>query len=1652
MRTAIGALAWLVVVALGTCTVVAQPSPPSRQRNAGATLDFAQEQEAVRAAFHQATTVRTPGTSEVAALAAFAELAYIESDEAERDELVKALQGATERASDSASRLLARGWLLQFRAFAAVNGALQTLGESAVLKHPLGASQEARKEALPPARKAVDQAKAAIAQMGKPSDRTVLETANVGLAALIDRMDRRNDQAIERLRPLWSRPARSAREVAVWLAGVRLAADRESAKDKSLGPRLDRLELAITQANAFWSSHPAIAETLQMVVELAAAGNLRARGRQALARLENDKFAPGPLELAKLAWELDDLPAGRRWFIKGVRRHAADTNTSSEEWKDRLQATVDFALVLGNPARRLLVISALLEERDIIPEGSPARRWALSALAQGYAEAGEPRVAAALAKTAAALPVPTKVADLLKTASDPKSLEKPGTEFESTPDLGARARLLEAAFEMRRKQKLPVDDSFVALNLLIAYKIKIGESKDVGRLMDGFLDYMRQTPLPPVSLDEGYDTALGTRKVGLESVAQELEAARLDPAAREVRRFLQDLIRERLRETVALHARSGKSPGEFLYKIDVVATDFILANRPRPALELYTTDALPIMLASGARPMRDGEGDQILESLAKVFTLLGENAIAQHMIRQTKTSTVRATEPADEVCRRLRTAARNSLAAPPPLANPSLTDLVSQLASFPCGDRPSEQQVQAQALPHDTLSSDWGSEEVRLRTISLSPETVAALRSESPARGCRATPASGSDERRRAFLFLLDEARGSALRNEVQEAGLMESLAASYPKESALSIALRRMAIDLLLDRSAAPVERIGQSAECLLLDMVDTGRDEEARSFISFINEKVGRREGEKGAGVLQDRLKPVLRKLPKLRDSTAAGQKTADLADLDRAVSDLKGRPADELRTRVIKIAGLVHALPAPAYQSKRLHELLASAQKAVADTAKPNHEIAGMIALLRAEAELTSGTVANALGFIEQAGKSRTPSGWNDLAAIDLRSRLQMLQQFAQDVASERQKVREEAAQLAKLEKRKAPAGELVSQLQKLVETAAQAHEYQVAVDALRRLARLEVPFEEREGFVARESLPSMTSAVARRCATAIPVTLGANVSPVLGECAVAAVRMAAVAAADKLRRKRERSRDEEDLVNETGGYDLKEVLQVLPPLLTGIASSVQEELGVLLRWFVAERSTRVVAATRGQIEDGAGAEGTAPTALRAWRKARADWLVQEGQYRCGLASGRETEGLFLLFGQADAARLSAEQAWSDLMASMPEGKALPPVPELDVVAIRKSLEADEAILSFAVNGNDVVIWMIRQDAIDLRLTRWDNPQEDVSGLLGQLSGYTAAGTLPPLRMVEARRIYEVLLAPLQDRLSGIHALFIETDATTARVPFAALIASPPPSPTWSVQETWTPDWLARRFAISLIPSMATFALQRIAPYGIPRRILAAGNPVDAPADVSYDNDPCSAALGIPAEVSVRGPAPGAREELDETMRLAGSQGQLLSQRDFVPEGIRRMPLRNFGLVIFATHGEPETYGLPARLVLSPSNPEATAAPTSLSATELMQLEFDADLVILSACSSGLSVGAGLNGLVTGFLRAGARQVIATAWPVGEQVAQVVTLPMVRHYLQNGPKNFDRAMQTALQRMIDTAGSHLRHPYFWAGIFLLGPSYRS
>jgi len=95
----------------------------------------------------------------------------------------------------------------------------------------------------------------------------------------------------------------------------------------------------------------------------------------------------------------------------------------------------------------------------------------------------------------------------------------------------------------------------------------------------------------------------------------------------------------------------------------------------------------------------------------------------------------------------------------------------------------------------------------------------------------------------------------------------------------------------------------------------------------------------------------------------------------------------------------------------------------------------------------------------------------------------------------------------------------------------------------------------------------------------------------------------------------------------------------------------------------------------------------------------------------------------------------------------------------------------------------------------------------------------------------------------------------------------------------------------------------------------------------------------------------------------------------------------------------VVHFATHALADLRQPLASLLVLPAD-DATGRPTYLTAGQVQEWRGDADLVFLSACESAIGpprFAGGMPGLQTAFLRAGARGVIATLWPIEDVLAR-------------------------------------------------------
>jgi len=149
-----------------------------------------------------------------------------------------------------------------------------------------------------------------------------------------------------------------------------------------------------------------------------------------------------------------------------------------------------------------------------------------------------------------------------------------------------------------------------------------------------------------------------------------------------------------------------------------------------------------------------------------------------------------------------------------------------------------------------------------------------------------------------------------------------------------------------------------------------------------------------------------------------------------------------------------------------------------------------------------------------------------------------------------------------------------------------------------------------------------------------------------------------------------------------------------------------------------------------------------------------------------------------------------------------------------------------------------------------------------------------------------------------------------------------------------------------------------------------------------------------------------------------------------------------------LSQYKIIHFATHGfansdHPELSGIVMSLVDEKGNP----LNGFLRLTDIFNLKLAADLVVLSACQTGLGQniqGEGLVGLTRGFMYAGAQRVVVSLWTVDDEGTATLMSSFYQGMLQKGltPAAALRAAQLEMLKQ-----ENWKSPYYWAAFTLQG-----
>ena len=430
---------------------------------------------------------------------------------------------------------------------------------------------------------------------------------------------------------------------------------------------------------------------------------------------------------------------------------------------------------------------------------------------------------------------------------------------------------------------------------------------------------------------------------------------------------------------------------------------------------------------------------------------------------------------------------------------------------------------------------------------------------------------------------------------------------------------------------------------------------------------------------------------------------------------------------------------------------------------------------------------------------------------------------------------------------------------------------------------------------------------------------------------------------------------------------------------------------------------------------------------------------------------------------------------ERAQAAIRKASPHYAALTQPQPIKLNEIQAQLDADTVLLEYSLGEPDQeqsYLWAITRDS----LTSYKLPKgevieksaREVYELLTARStnkkGETASQRQTRISQAEAKlpaaalELSKTILAPVAAQL-GKKRLVIVADGALQYIPFAML-----PDPAAGNNQP-----LVVGHEIVSLPSASTLLFQRKELDGrqpAPKMLAVIADPVFDRTDARFktSDDKAVSQSGLLADTRglehivdesatedrfVIRRLPFTRQEADALLALTPKNSSFKAI-DFQANrtNVLNGDLSQYKYVHFATHGvmDAQRPGL-SSLVLSTVDADGKPQNGFLRANDIYNMKLPAELVVLSACQTGLGKevkGEGLIGLTRGFMYAGARRVVVSLWSVNDKATSDLMTKFYQKMLKQGdrPAAALRAAQIEMWKQ-----KQWQSPYYWAAFVMQG-----
>ena len=201
-----------------------------------------------------------------------------------------------------------------------------------------------------------------------------------------------------------------------------------------------------------------------------------------------------------------------------------------------------------------------------------------------------------------------------------------------------------------------------------------------------------------------------------------------------------------------------------------------------------------------------------------------------------------------------------------------------------------------------------------------------------------------------------------------------------------------------------------------------------------------------------------------------------------------------------------------------------------------------------------------------------------------------------------------------------------------------------------------------------------------------------------------------------------------------------------------------------------------------------------------------------------------------------------------------------------------------------------------------------------------------------------------------------------------------------------------------------------------------------------------------------LGLHSKIKKFSPLPDTEKEILSISSLFdGDRNSIYLGRNSNEKKFKEISYKDVDVVAIATHGvQSESFlNLDESALLLPfnANEKLSNYDGAVLASEIQDMNFDAEIVLLSACNTAYgdkNYSEILSGLTSSFFNAGAKSLLVSNWAIDSKTTTDFTSRVFKNLINQKTLSPSKALRNA---MISTRKEGYKHPFYWASLTYAG-----